>query len=213
MMNTTSDHPAGSRTALIYTLLIIAVLAVFAVTITGYISRSLEKRTEEELTQQVVLLVNTMSSYHGALSESAIRIAGVFQARFPAAFSLEPAKSITIEGKKTPVIKNGSKVLNLNYTIVDRFTADTKAVGTVFVRSGNDFIRVSTSLKKEDGSRAIGTLLERNHPAYQGLLKDVGYVGKAELFGKDYMTSYQPVKDAKGKVIAVFLSGLILPIA
>jgi PAS domain S-box-containing protein len=207
-MHSTSDHPTGSRTALVYTSLIVAVLSTFAVALTTYMSRSLEKRTEEELTQQVVLLVNTMSSYHDALSESAIKIASVFQSRFPETFSLAPSGSVTIEGKKTPIIKNGSTVLNLNSSIVDHFTADTRAVGTVFVRSHNDFIRVSTSLKKEDGSRAIGTLLERNHPAYQGLLRGDGYVGKAELFGKDYMTSYQPVKDGNGKVIAVLFIGL-----
>lgn len=207
-MRTTSDRPASSRTALIYTLLIIAVLAIFAVALTTYMSRSLEKRTEEELTQQVVLLVNTIASYHEALSESAVKLADVFQAQFPGTFSLETARSIAIEGKKTPVIKSGSTVLNLNNSIVDHFTAVTKAAGTVFVRSDNDFVRVCTSLKKEDGSRAIGTRLERNHPAYPGLLKGVGYVGKAELFGKDYMTSYQPVKNGKGDVIAVLFIGM-----
>lgn len=207
MLNS-SDRMTRSRTNLYYTLLIIAVLVIFAVGLTTYMSRSLEKRTEDELTQKVVLLVNTMSSYHEALSESAIKISNVFQAHFSEDFSIDPGKVIPIEGKQTPIVKNGSIVLNLNNSIVDHFTTVTKAVGTVFVRSDDDFIRVCTSLKKEDGSRAIGTILDRNHPAYRGLLQGIGYVGKTELFGKDYMTSYQPVKDSKGNVIAALFIGM-----
>lgn len=207
-MYPTSDRPARSRTALVYTVMIITVLAFFAVALTTYMRRSLEKRTEEELSHQVVLLVNTMSSYHAALSESAIKLASVFQSHFPETFSIDPSRSIKIDDKKTPLLKNGETVINLNNSIVDRFAALTHAVGTVFVRSDNDFIRVATSLKKENGSRAVGTTLERNHPAYQGLLRGIGYVGKAELFGKDYITSYQPVKDGKGNVIAVLFIGL-----
>jgi len=83
-------------------LLIIAVLAIFAVALTFYISRSLQKRTEEELTQKVVLLVNTMSSYHDALSESAIKIANVFQAHFPQAFRLILPEASPSKAKKLP---------------------------------------------------------------------------------------------------------------
>lgn len=207
-MPTRLDRPDASRTALIYTILIIVVMAVFAIVLTAYISQQLEKRTEDGLSQRVDLLVGTMASYNAALSESTKKITTVFQSCFPAEFSLDPTRSILIEGTKTPLLKHGSVILNGNNSIVDRFTVITEAAGTVFVRSGDDFIRISTSLKKGDGSRAIGTILERNHPAYAGLLQGTGYVGKAELFGKDYMTSYQPVKDSKGYVIAVLFVGL-----
>ena len=207
-MHTTPDRPNASRIALIYTILIIVVMAAFAIMLTGFISRQLEKRTEEGLSRQVDLLVGTMASYNAALSESTKKIATVFQSYFPAEFSLDTTRSIVIDGAKAPLLKCGSVILNGNYSLVDRFTVITKSVGTVFVRSGDDFIRISTSLKKRDGSRAIGTMLERDHPAYSGLLQGIGYAGKAELFGKDYMTSYQPLKDSKGNVIAVLFVGL-----
>lgn len=207
-MNITNDNVKASRTALAYTVLIIVVMAIFAIVLTVYISQQLEKRTEEGLSQRVALLVGTMSSYNTALSESTIKISSVFQSLYPAKFLLDPSKSIVIEGTKTPLLKNGSVILNNNNSIVDRFTDITKAVGSVFVRSGDNFIRVSTSLKKGDGSRATGTILERDHPAYEGLLKGVAYVGKIELFGKDYMTSYQPIKDNNGNVIGALFVGL-----
>ena len=60
----------------------------------------------------------------------------------------------------------------------------------------------------DDGSRAIGTALDRSHPAYQKLLNGEEFTGKASLFGKDYMTAYLPVKDDADKVIAVLFSGV-----
>ncbi|OGU07486.1 MAG: hypothetical protein A2075_18020 [Geobacteraceae bacterium GWC2_58_44] len=154
------------------------------------------------------MLVDSVSSYNGALTDSAGKLAAVFSAEFPGSFSVDTSKSITVADKQTPVVRSGSTVINLNTEIVDGFTSVTKAVSTVFVRTGQDFVRVSTSLKKEDGSRAIGTALDRSHPAYPGLLKGNEFVGKASLFGKEYMTKYVPVRDGQGKVIAVLFIGL-----
>ena len=152
--------------------------------------------------------MDSMSSYNGALTDSAGKLAAVFSTHFPGAFSVNTSKSVAIGDKQTPLLMSGSTVVNLNTDIVDRFTSVTKAVATVFVRTGDDFMRVSTSLKKEDGSRAVGTALDKNHPAYQGLLEGEEFTGKATLFGKDYMTKYVPVKDGQGNVVAVLFIGL-----
>ena len=75
------------------------------------------------------------------------------------------------------------------------------------MRSGEDFVRVSTSLTKQDGTRAIGTLLDHAHPAYAKLMAGQSYVGRALLFDRSYMTQYTPVRDGSGKVIAVLFVG------
>lgn len=52
-------------------------------------------------------------------------------------------------------------------SVCDRFTALTGgSVATIFEKRGDDFLRIATSLKKEDGTRAVGTTLDRAHPAY-----------------------------------------------
>ncbi|MCS7215571.1 MAG: Cache 3/Cache 2 fusion domain-containing protein [Thermodesulfovibrio sp.] len=95
-----------------------------------------------------------------------------------------------------------------NNDVCDKFTAMTGgSVATIFEKKGDDFLRIATSLKKEDGTRAVGTTLDRNHPAYPLLLKGESYLGKATLFGKDYMTKYVPVKDSSGNVIGVYFIG------
>ena len=198
----------GTRLAMVQAALIVMALGLFTLSLETYIAHRLERRTENELSQQLSLLVDCVSSYHLVLVENTQKIASVFQTFFPGSFSVNPSATVTIGDKQTPILTSGSTTLNLNNELVDRFTRVTKAVGTIFVRTGDDFVRISTSLKKEDGNRAIGTLMDRKHPAYQGLLKGEEYAGKAHLFGKDFMTTYLPVKDAQGRVIAALFVGL-----
>jgi PAS domain S-box-containing protein len=207
-MPTSSRFSVGFRRTIIHVALIVAVMGVFTVTLTTYLSHKLDARSELELARQVSQLVNSMSSYHAALADSANRLSAVFSTQFPGRFSLDHSRNIEIEGHQTPALFNGSTLINNNTASVDSFTGVTGAVASVFVRQGEDFIRVSTSLKKEDGNCAIGTVLARCHPAYTGLLKGEAYVGKVALFGKDYMARYVPVKDEWGNVIAVLFIGL-----
>jgi methyl-accepting chemotaxis protein len=198
----------GTRMALVQTGLIVAIMSIFTVALTIYISNRFDKRTEGDLTQQVQMLGKTLSSFNSELAASSEKLASVFRTYFPGSFSLNTSNMSMVGDKQVPQLTAGSTTVNQNTEIVDRFTEVTKAVGTVFARSGDDFVRVATSLKKQDGSRANGTALDRNHPAYQGLLKGEAFSGKANLFGKDYMTRYLPVKDGAGKVIAVLFIGL-----
>lgn len=93
-----------------------------------------------------------------------------------------------------------------NFILVDMFTERTGAVATVFVLEGDDFRRISTSLKTQDGSRAVGTLLGQQHPAHARLMRAEPYTGRAVLFGKEYMTRYVPIK-IQDRVRAVLFIG------
>lgn len=197
----------GVKISLVQAITITIVMGIFTLTLSAMITRKLEQRTIKELTQQVAMLTEHLSSYQTNLAISADKQMAVFRTYFADSFTSNPAKTVQVGDKQVPVLTSGSTVLNLNIDIVDRFTRITKDVGTIFVRTGDDFIRISTSLKKEDGSRAIGTALDRTHPAYQGLLKGEEFTGKATLFGRDYMTKYVPIKDKSGSVIAVLFIG------
>ncbi len=207
-MKKVARFSVGTRLALVEATVIVVALSIFTLSLESYIGGRLQKRTEEDLARQLSILVTGFSSYHSSIAESTGRLTTLFRSYFPGPFSLNQASSIPVEGRQTPQLASGSVTLNRNTAIVDRFTAVTGAVGTVFARTGEDFVRISTSLKKEDGSRAMGTLLDRRHPAYPGLLRGEPFVGKAGLFGKDFMTTYLPVRDGQGRVIAALFVGL-----
>ncbi|KAF1008386.1 MAG: Methyl-accepting chemotaxis protein PctB [Pseudomonas fluorescens] len=192
----------------------LALAVILAVVISGstvFALRSLDLANldtrEEHLASEARLLADQLNTFHSTLRESTQRLSGLFEKRFSAGLRVRPDQSVTVAGVQTPGLYLGDTLLNNNFGEVDEFKQMSGGVATLFVRSGEDFVRVSTSLTKQDGSRAIGTVLDHQHPAYQRLLAGQGYVGKALLFERAYMTQYSPVRDASGKVIAVLFVG------
>jgi len=192
----------------------LALAVILAVVISGstvFALRSLDTANlatrEEHLASEARLLADQLSTFHGTLRESTQRLSGLFEKRFSAGLSIHPDEPVSVAGTQTPGLHLGSEVLNNNFKEVDEFKQMTAGVATLFVRSGEDFVRVSTSLTKQDGTRAIGTLLDHAHPAYAKLMAGQGYVGRALLFDRSYMTQYTPVRDSSGKVIAVLFVG------
>jgi methyl-accepting chemotaxis protein len=136
------------------------------------------------------------------------RYSASLRAALPDRITLDPTRQVDIMGRPTPVLGDGRSVLNLDCTIPDRFTAETGVTATIFAKSGDDFIRISTSVKKQNGERAIGTALSHAHPGYARLLAGKSYIGYATLFGTQYLTEYDAITDAAGKVIGALYVGI-----
>ena len=192
----------------------LALAVILAIVITGstlFALRSLDTANlatrEEHLASEARLLADQLSTFHGTLRESTQRLAGLFEKRFTGGLSVHPDEPVTVAGVQTPGLHLGSEVLNNNFKEVDEFKQMTAGVATVFVRSGEDFIRVSTNVSKQDGSRAIGTVLDHANPAYARLMAGQSFVGRSLLFERFYMSQYTPVRDSSGKVIAVLYVG------
>ncbi|NUT79563.1 methyl-accepting chemotaxis protein [Pseudomonas brassicacearum] len=192
----------------------LALAVILAVVISGstvFALRSLDAANlatrEEHLASEARLMADQLNTFHSTLRESTQRLAGLFEKRFSAGLNVHPDQPVTVAGVQTPGLSLGSEVLNNNFKEVDEFKQMTAGVATVFVRNGDDFIRVSTSLTKQDGTRAIGTLLDRAGPAYGPVIGGKSYIGRALLFGRYYMSQYTPVRDSSGKIIAVLYVG------
>jgi len=91
--------------------------------------------------------------------------------------------------------------------IVDAVVKSNGAVATLFVKNGDQCMRVATTVKKEDGSSAVGTPLATNSPALAKLNNGEPYYGDATVFGKTYDAGYEPIKDASGAVIGAYFVG------
>ncbi|MCH1924511.1 methyl-accepting chemotaxis protein [Shewanella sp. C32] len=131
----------------------------------------------------------------------------VFREMYPGQFYKPEGKTINILGKDTPALMQDRELINSSKSKVDRYAKLTGGNATIFVRDGDDFLRISTSLTKADGTRALGTYLGQKHPGYSKLINGETYEGYAKLFGKDYMTIYQPMKDPQGQVVAILYIG------
>ena len=98
------------------------------------------------------------------------------------------------------------KPLNGDFTAVDQFAERTGGVATIFARQGEGYVRIATSVRKADGSRALGTLLDPAGAAFKAVSQGQAYSGRAVLFGKPYMTHYRPVTD-NAQVVGVLFIG------
>ncbi len=115
-----------------------------------------------------------------------------------------------VGGTDAPALYFGSTKINNNFTLVDAVAkADGKGMtATLFVKSGDDFVRVATNVPKPDGSRAIGTKLDSK--ALDNIKKGEAFYGEVPLQGKQYITGYEPIK-VGGNVIGIYYVGYVKP--
>ncbi len=104
---------------------------------------------------------------------------------------------------------NGSSIIGDN-ALVDEFTADTGAVATLFSPVGDDWLRVSSSLRDERDQRVLGTWLGREHPARDALMRGMPYTEQVTLFGERYLSIYTPIRVTGTKQFVVSFVGFSL---
>jgi hypothetical protein len=108
--------------------------------------------------------------------------------------------------KDLPAIFFGPRRINGNYDLVDEVKKSTGATATVFVKDGDDFVRVSTNVLTPEGKRGVGTPLARAK-AYESVKSGQGFCGDVDVLGTPYHACYNPIKDAAGSVIGVTYVG------
>jgi hypothetical protein len=112
----------------------------------------------------------------------------------------------TAGDKTVPAMYFGERKINNNYDVVDAVRKAHDATATVFVKDGDEFIRVSTNVLTPEGKRGIGTQLARNK-AYEAVIKGEQYCGPIDVLGTAYDACYNPIKGTGGKIIGVSYIG------
>lgn len=108
--------------------------------------------------------------------------------------------------KTVPALFFGERRINNNFDVVDAMRRAHGATATLFVKDGEDFVRVSTNVLTPEGKRGVGTQLARN-AAYTALIQGRQYCGPIDVLGTAFDACYNPIRDAGGKVIGVSYVG------
>ncbi|MEN9356208.1 MAG: hypothetical protein RL695_379 [Pseudomonadota bacterium] len=196
-----ADMALAKKLMLASASLLIVIMLLGVLGLSRHIASQLEQDGVTELGEKLKLVRHLVEVSASGLDEESRRFSQIFRSHFPENFSTE-----VVNGQ--PSLRHGTTSLHERTVEVDRFTGSTNAMSTVLVRSGQDFIRFSTSLRTEKGERAAGIPLGTTHPAVSRLLAGEDYAGLVKMFGKDYYTRYTPVRDAAGQVIGAFFVGL-----
>ena len=105
-------------------------------------------------------------------------------------------------------------LLNRNYKIVDK-VKDTvyeavkyegKDIGTATIFQGD--LRISTNVRREDGTRAIGTRVSEE--VYeQVLVKGLPWIDRAFVVNNWYIAAYEPMRDIKDEIVGILYVGIL----
>ncbi|RZT38455.1 methyl-accepting chemotaxis protein [Cupriavidus agavae] len=204
-----SSWSIGTRIALVVLAVQIVAFCAFALALSLSSMRQLEVQAREAITAESQTLRELVAQLDDTMLQEVDRFMLSFAAVLPGPYAVDPSQTIEVAGKATPEFRSGDLVLNNSFEIPDRFFATTGGVvATVFARTGDDYIRVTTSLKKQDGQRAIATTLDRAGAAYAAVSSGKSYRSLTWLFGKPYMSKYEPVRDAGGKIVGALYVGV-----
>ena len=180
---------------------------MFAFLAYSFSKQALLNQSSEALQRESKLVINELENYEQNLRDNALRLSNTFFSMLDGRIEVDSYNTVPVGVYASPVLTLNGRELNADFGYPDEFTRLTGGTATIFVRYNDDFLRISTSLRKKDGSRAFGTLLGTRHPGYGNLMKGEKYIGRAHLFGRDYMTVYSPVVDASGTTIAILYIG------
>jgi len=177
---------------------LVIVIAVICGVMTTMLARRAQERTVSWVDAKVEAVAQSVDVYDQTAKMLIERFFKVFGDQFGKNFTLDEAG-----GRLTQL----GIALNDYHNPCDKFTEFTGGSASVLMKRGDAFVAISTSLKDDKGERAVGLTVGATHPAHAALLRGQPYVGRAMLYGRPFITRFQPVRDLQDKVVgALFVA-------
>ncbi|WP_094228721.1 methyl-accepting chemotaxis protein [Methanolobus psychrotolerans] len=181
--------------------LILAILPVTAVGFFAYeqTATAIREQVYERLDEQVKMEEQYIDAVFSVALENLYSNIGVASSTFK---GLGDAKT-SVDGK----LMFGEYIVNGNYDVVDEIKDETSGEVSIFQVKDGTATRISSTITDANGKRVIGTSI--SDAVYQTVvLGGQTYTGRADVLGAWYLTSYEPIRDAAGKTIAIVSVGI-----
>ena len=191
----------GVKLALTNFLWVSLILALLVMLIAWGVTRILHDKLQAEMEQGIHSVGQFIEASDKSVRQETQRLAEALAERLEGSWSLIS----TFDG---PELRVNGRLMSGNNAFMERFTQDTGAVATLFIKQADgNFLRVASSLKNEQGEPLVNTLLDSDHPALQAVATGNDYLGIASLVGREYMTHYRVLKDNNGAVVGLAFVG------
>lgn len=133
-------------------------------------------------------------------------------------FEMMTGKSLYIDNETSkigdfdvPIMMKGTQEVSSDHHYVDNITKETGSKATIFQLVDDKLLRISTSVIKKDGKRAVGTYITSDSPVYQTIMRGETFLGKAYVVDAWYLTAYSPLYDMDENIVgALFVGDLML---
>jgi signal transduction histidine kinase/DNA-binding response OmpR family regulator len=188
---------------------LVVVLAVSAAAFLGYrriselISKEAETQMNSKLGHVMDVLATTDTTYMN-LVHASMRVLQADTAR------LGPPSIRSVTGPDGALRDDlffGGQPMSGSFEIVDAVKQMMGGTATIFLRRGDRFVRITTNVQRDDGSRAVGTELDPKGKAIEKIRQGKSFYGVVNILGSPYITGYEPVRDTSGQVIGIYYVG------
>ena len=180
--------------------LIIAIVTVF--TTSSSISSQIQDQKEETGDR----LINILQVTDTLMLERVKSSMALLKQRGAQLGTPKQSGMVSVKNTQARQLLLGNETQANNFELVDGLTSVMGGTATLFSRTGEDYIRVSTNVIK-NGERAIGTKLAPNGKAIKQIQQNKAYYGAVDILGSPYLTGYEPMFDASNNVIGIWYVG------
>ncbi len=112
------------------------------------------------------------------------------------------AGEATVDGKVVPGLWFGEQAMANWFGLVDQVNDLMGGTATIFVKSGDEFVRVCTNVQRQDASRAVGTILDPAGKAIAAIRQGKAFYGVVDILGRAYLRATNPFSTRGEKRLA-----------
>ena len=103
----------------------------------------------------------------------------------------------------------GEEIVTGNFSVVDEISKKIKCSVTLMQPSDDCLVRVATTVRNFDNSRAIGTIIDKDSEVYKKVVDERSvFYGRAFVINRRYVAVYKPIMDETGFVDMVLYLGI-----
>lgn len=188
--------------------LILSVTTLFAVVLTAYLQRNaIHAEARESAEGHEAEITNLLQVTDSIMAARVKGSMALLMERGAALGSVALGESVNVAGKATRDLLLGGEPQANRFELVDGLTRVMGGTATLFTADAQDFVRISTNVRREDGARAIGTLLDPQGAAIAAIRQGQAFYGQVDILGNPFLTGYEPIRDSLNQTIGIWFVG------
>lgn len=174
-----------------------------------------ERRNLKNITEGIYNLAQTAYrinqervDYNLNVADSYVRGAAMLAYNKYIGFNIENQITHKRKFAAIPKMYLRNHLLSKTISLVDRITKLIGGTVTIFQVIPEGLLRISTSVKKLDRNRAIGTYIPVDSPVYKAVMKGRVFRGRAFEVNDWYITAFKPIRDKRNRIIGAVYVGV-----
>ncbi|KKL01141.1 methyl-accepting chemotaxis protein [Rheinheimera mesophila] len=154
---------------------------------------------KERLNREITNILTITDTLLSQQVQSSMKL---FRKRIADLGPVSQGEMLSVGEQQVPDLVLGTTGQGNNFQLVDDLTAMMGGTATLFSRTGDDFVRISTNVITDTG-RATGTLLAPTGAAMAVIRQGKAFYGSVDILGNPFVTGYEPLTDAQGEVVGI----------